>query len=278
MTPAIYQKNMQRYKVSVVNYLNSKPFIYGFQKSEELQERIELVEEYPAQCAESLIQGKTDLALIPAAMILQLATPHISSSYCIGCVGKVQTVCLFSEVPIHEVTDVILDYQSRTSVRLFQILAHEYWKIQPDYHASSPGFESQIRNTTAAVVIGDRTIDLFDRFKYVYDLGETWQKHTDLPFVFAAWVSPYALDQNFLEIFEEACTTGMRSLEEIIEDLSEVNTPAFNLEDYYRKYISYDLDDKKREGLELFLHKVSELESWDYPEIVYQVENNNIVD
>ncbi len=269
---------MQRYKVSVVNYLNSKPFIYGFQKSEKLQECIDLVEEYPAQCAESLIQGRTDLALIPAAMILQLATPHIASSYCIGSVGKVQTVCLFSDVPIHEVKDVILDYQSRTSVRLFQILANEYWKIQPEYHTSSPGFESQIRNTTAAVVIGDRTIDLFGRFSYIYDLGEIWEKYTGLPFVFAAWVSPFALNQHFLEIFEEACTTGMKSLDEIIEDLSEVNTPAFKLEDYYRKYISYDLDDKKREGLELFLHKIAEMESRNFPEIVYQIENNNIVD
>lgn len=262
---------MPKYNISVVNYLNSIPFIFGLKNHQEIQNWITLVEENPAQCADSLIQGKTDIALIPAAMILQLKNPHIVSSYCIGSEGKVKTVCLFSNVPIEDVTDVILDEQSRTSVRLFQILANEYWKQDFKYHPSEPEFIDQIKGTTAAVVIGDRTIPMFEKYEYVYDLGEIWQKMTGLPFVFAAWVSSFSLNQEFIELFHQACELGMDSIDQIIVESTDINSAHFNIESYYKKYISYPLDEEKRKGLDLFLHKVAELENWNLPEIIYQL-------
>lgn len=268
---------MLKYKISVVNYSNSKPFIYGLKNHPQIQKWMMLTEENPAQCADSLIQGKTDIALIPAAMILQLKTPHIISSYCIGSVGKVKTVCLFSNVPIEEVTDVMLDEQSRTSVRLFQILAKEYWKQSFNYQPSEPNSNSKIIGTTAAVVIGDRTIPMFEQYEYVYDLGEIWQKMTGLPFVFAAWVSSNSLNQNFIEEFHHACELGMNSIDQIIQDASEINTAYFNLETYYKKYISYPLDELKRQGLDLFLQKVAELENWELSEITYQLPEVKVV-
>lgn len=261
---------MQRYKVTVVNYLNSKPFMYGIEQSD-LKDKIDFLDEFPALCAESLIQGKTDVALIPAAMILQLKTPHIVSPYCIGSIGKVQTVCLFSNVPIEEVTDVILDYQSRTSVRLFQILAKEYWKIQPKYHASEPGFSQYIEENTAAVLIGDRTIKFFDKYPYIYDLGEIWKLHTELPFVFAAWVANESLDPEFLKDFQAAFELGLQSIDQIVEDFKSVNNDHFDLEKYYKTYMDYPLDEDKKIGLELFLTKVAELEQWDKPHLTYSI-------
>lgn len=268
---------MPKYNISVVNYLNSIPFIYGLKNHQEIQNWITLFEENPAQCADSLIQGKTDIALIPAAMILQLKNPHIISSYCIGSVGKVKTVCLFSNVPIEDVTDVILDEQSRTSVRLFQILANEYWKQNFKYHPSEPDFIDQIKGTTAAVVIGDRTIPMFEKYEYVYDLGEIWQKMTGLPFVFAAWVSPFSLNQEFIELFHQACELGMDSIDQIIQKSKDINNSHFNIESYYKKYISYPLDDLKQQGLDLFLTKVAELENWNLPEITYQLPEVKVV-
>ncbi|HUH74614.1 MAG TPA: menaquinone biosynthesis protein [Chitinophagales bacterium] len=268
---------MSNYKISVVNYLNSKPFIYGLRNYPKIQEWMTLVEENPAQCADSLIQDKTDIALIPAAMILQLKNPHIISSYCIGSVGKVKTVCLFSNVPIEEVTDVILDEQSRTSVRLFQILANEYWKLNFNYHPSEPNSNSKIIGTTAAVVIGDRTIPMFEKYEYVYDLGEIWEKMTGLPFVFAAWVAPFALKNEFVQLFHQACELGMGEIDQIVEEYSDINTENFNIETYYKKYISYPLDELKRQGLDLFLQKVAALENWEFPEIIYQLPEMKVV-
>lgn len=268
---------MPNYNISVVNYLNSKPFIFGLQNHPNIQKWITLVEENPAECADSLIQGKTDLALIPAAMILQLENPHIISSYCIGSQGKVKTVCLFSEVPIEEVKDVYLDNQSRTSVRLFQILAKEYWKQNFNYHPSGPNIKEQIKGSIAAVMIGDRTIPMFEKYPYVYDLGEIWQEMTGLPFVFAAWVSPFPLDKEFIQLFHQACELGMNSIDQIVQNYQKVITPYFNLEEYYKKYISYELDDAKQKGLDLFLTKVAELEDWKYTNITYQLPESKVM-
>ena len=59
------------------------------------------------------------------------------------------------------------------------------------------------------MVIGDRTFALPWRFPYIYDLGEIWQQHTGLPFVFAAWVTTKKLDPDFLEQFNEALAMGL---------------------------------------------------------------------
>lgn len=56
---------------------------------------------------------------------------QIISNYCIASNQKVASVCLFSEVPIDEIQEIYLDYQSRTSVMLLRILLKEYWQIRP---------------------------------------------------------------------------------------------------------------------------------------------------
>ena len=261
---------MQRYKVTVVNYLNSKPFIYGIEQSDLFRD-VQLLQEYPSQCAESLINGDTDVALIPAAMILRLKEPHIVSRYCIGADGPVQTVCVFSEVPIEQADNVYLDYQSSTSVRLFQVLAKEYWSISPRWVKAYPGYTSEIKGTTAGVLIGDRTIPFLDKYPYIYNLGEIWKQHTGLPFVFAAWVASFRVEQEFVDRFDMALTAGLQQRDLIAERNAFLNSNVFSVKEYYRQYIDYELDEKKKESLHLFLRKVSELEQWLLPEITFQV-------
>jgi chorismate dehydratase len=58
---------------------------------------------------------------VPVAIIPKMSAYHIVGNYCIGAVGEVASVCLFSDVPINEIETVILDYQSRTSVALLKL-------------------------------------------------------------------------------------------------------------------------------------------------------------
>jgi hypothetical protein len=85
-------------------------------------DRIELVEEYPAKIADMLLNDQVDVGLVPVAIIPSLQEAHIVTDYCIGAGGEVASVALFSEVPIEQVTKVLLDYQSKTSVNLARIL------------------------------------------------------------------------------------------------------------------------------------------------------------
>ena len=242
--------HLDKIKVAAVSYLNTKPLLYGIRQHEVLK-KMDLIEDYPAKIAQMLIDGEVDLGLIPVAVLPKLKEYHIVTDYCIGSDGAVASVCLFSDVPIWEIEKVYLDYQSRTSVRLAQLLLQEYWKKDVAYiDATGEDFRDKISGTTAGVVIGDRALEQRLQSKYIYDLGEAWKAHTGLPFVFAAWIANKQLPDAFLKKFNEANGIGLTQLDNII---AQNHFASYDLKKYYTQNISYRLDTKKRAGLQLFL-------------------------
>ena len=240
---------MKKIKVGIVNYLNTKPLLYGITHSP-VRESIELVEDYPSNIASYLLAGKIDIGLVPVTVLPEIKEYHIYTDYCIGSDGPVASVCLFSDVPISEVKAVLLDYQSRTSVALLKVLLRDYWKTRPELINTKSDYRSSIKGTTAGLVIGDRSLEQRKHSRYIYDLGEAWKEHTGLPFVFAAWISRAVLKDDFVYSFNEANRLGIENINTVINNGSG---DLFNLKEYYTKYISYPLDEKKRRGLAHFL-------------------------
>lgn len=101
--------------------------LYGIRRSG-LMDKIELVEDYPAHIAGMLLNDEIDVGLVPVAIIPQLKESYIVTDHCIGADAEVASVAIFSEVPMEQITKVLLDYQSRTSVNLAKVLLKEYWK------------------------------------------------------------------------------------------------------------------------------------------------------
>lgn len=241
---------MKKIKVGIVNYLNTAPLIYGLKNSPVIDE-IELIPDYPANLAKDLLEGTIDLGLVPVAVIPQLKQWWLISDYCIGCEGPVSSVCIFSDVPIENVERVLLDYQSRTSVELAKLLIKEYWKTDAELIDASEDFQEHITGTTAGLVIGDRSFLQRKISKYAYDLGEAWKSFTGLPFVFAAWISNKPLDANFISAFNKANAFGVNNIPNVISSLNF--NGSVNPDEYFSRYISYDLDDEKRKALKKFL-------------------------
>lgn len=241
---------MDKIRVGIVNYLNTKPLIYGLQK-EPVNKMIELIGAYPAKLAQMLIDDEIDIGLIPVAAIPQLPSYYIVGNYCIGAEGEIASVCLFSEVPMHEIKKVYLDYQSRSSVALLKWLMKESWGIDPEIiESDNESYRQEIKGTTAGLVIGDRALEQRKISTFIYDLGSEWRSITGLPFVFAAWVSTRPLPDGFIKIFDEANELGLNHIEEIID-----NTPfeLYDLRKYFTIHLSYRLDARKREGMQRFL-------------------------
>src|ERR1700739_4758234 len=134
---------MQKYKISIVSYTNTLPFKYGISQSG-LEDKIDLQLDIPSVCAQKLLDDKVDIGLIPVAVIPLLKKHYIISKYCLGTNGKVNTVKLYSNVALEEIKNVYLDYQSRTSVTLVQVLAKFFWKIKPIFTQASDGFEKLV--------------------------------------------------------------------------------------------------------------------------------------
>ncbi|HIG32381.1 MAG TPA: hypothetical protein EYQ09_02925 [Flavobacteriales bacterium] len=249
---------MVKYKVSAVSYLNTIPFIYGLKQSK-LMNIIDLQLDYPAICADKLINGEVDIALVPVVVIPQLERPHIISDYCIGANGAVDTVCLYSDVPIEEIQTIALDYQSCTSVALLKILLKEYWQVKPELNNTELGFEDNIEGKHAALVIGDRAFELNAKHQYIYDLSAIWKKMTGLPFVFAVWVSNAKLPQDFIAAFNQALENGLTDIDKTITLEGNNYQNCENPKDYLNHKIFYLLDVEKQKGMALFLEKLVSL-------------------
>jgi chorismate dehydratase len=239
----------KRIRIGVVSYLNTKPLLYGISRSG-LMDRVELIEAYPSNIAKMLLDDTIDMGLVPVAVIPQLKAPQIVSDYCIGSNGEVASVAIFSEVPMEEITTVLLDYQSRTSVNLAKILLEKYWNKQVTFIETTEDFTNSIKGTVAGVVIGDRALEQRLHATYIYDLAEAWKNYSGLPFVFAAWVSNKNLGEDFEDAFNMANGYGLKHIAAVV---AENPFATYDLNKYYTENISYTLDAEKRKGLELFL-------------------------
>ena len=242
----------KKVRVGAVSYLNTKPLIYGFEHGM-MENEVDLIIDYPSKIASMLLEDKIDVGLVPVAIIPEMKEYHIISDYCIGSVGEVASVCLFSEVPMDKIEKVLLDYQSRTSVALLKVLIKDYWKINVVFEETSGNYQSGISGTTAGLVIGDRALQQRKISPYIYDLGLGWKNFTGLPFVFAAWISNKKLDGNFIKEFNEANAFGLNKLDEVVKQNPFI---IFDLRHYYSDCISFEIDENKKKGLELFLKKL----------------------
>lgn len=250
---------MEKIKISIVNYTNTLPFKWALKKSS-LPERIDLQEDIPSICAQKLIYKQVDLALIPVAVLADMDHFFIETDFCIGASGHVDSVKLYSQIPLEEIETVTLDYQSRSSITLTKVLMKFFWKRNVNYLDAKPGFETGVSGTNAAVVIGDRTFTLNGKYNYEYDLAFEWQKFTGLPFVFAAWVSSEKLPEDFIADFNAVLEEGVNHIPEAIE-AAYSNTALSKAQtlEYLSQRIDYRLDAAKREALSRFLKYIQDL-------------------
>jgi chorismate dehydratase len=242
-------------KVGSVSYSNAKPLIYGLEQSA-IIDKIDLSLDYPAQLVNHLKNGSIDVALMPVAAIPEIPNARIVGDYGIATDGNVVSVALFSQCPIEDIQEVLLDYQSRTSVRLTQLLFKEFWKKNVSFLKADIDFIQHIKGVKAGVIIGDRALEQLDNFPYVYDLSKAWKTHTGLDFIFAAWVATKNLPKEFIKEFNLANQFGVSSIN-VVASLYQNMVPYYNLELYYKNNICYALDDNKRKGLDLFLEKIT---------------------
>ena len=242
---------MNKIKISAVAYTNTKAFIYGLEHSDIIN-KIDLSLDIPSDCAAKVISGEVDMGLMPVAAIPLVPHANIVADYCIGSDGAVNSVFIFSNVPIEEIKTLKLDAHSRTSNNLAKVLLKFYWKKDVDFTTD------QTVDTDALVLIGDRTFGRKDDFAFAYDMGEEWKKFTGLPFMYAAWVANKEISNEFKVEFNAALKFGLDHREEVLKDLPTV--PNFDLKDYLYNKLQFDATEERKQAMNLFLGYIEKLE------------------
>jgi len=235
--------------LTAVSYLNTKPLLFGLELTEMDQTIFNIKLENPSDCAKSLMNGDCTIGLVPVATIPNIPNARIITDYCIGSDGFVKTVMLFSNTVIDEITSIFLDNHSRTSAILIQILCEFYWKISPAFIHNTEISELSINEHEGALIIGDKSIGLENKFKYAYDLSKLWKEMTGLPFVFAAWITTQNIEKQTIDSMNKAFELGISKMNDLVK---RIVVPNFDLLVYFKENISYNLDENKKTAIQKF--------------------------
>ena len=196
-----------------------------------------------------------------------LIIPGLSISSC----GPVQSVLLFSAVPIEELngSDILLTSESATSVNLLKIILKKRYGCENIFRTTSLALNDAMSEAPATLLIGDTALKASQSLHglFVYDLGDLWYSWTGTPFVFALW---FASKHAFASFASELCVLAgqlqrskvyaMENLESIVEASPDVSWMGRDgLLSYWRTNLSYDLSKDHCNGLKLFYRLSAEL-------------------
>lgn len=209
-----------------------------------------VVLDYPSRLLPLLAQGRVDAALIPVAGLF--ADPDLTFIEGTGICAcrQVRSVLLKCQRPLKDIRTLSLDPASRTSNALALILLRDHWKLSVDikpWQASPPA--------DAAVLIGDRALCEPPAPGGDYDLAETWNLMTGLPFVFAVWAlrRNHPASRELGRVIEAAKAAGKAALPELArQQAAKLGITEAACRDYFAQCIYYDLGPRERDAMDRF--------------------------
>lgn len=260
---------MNTSRISASSYSNTAPLVWSFLYGKNRGAVEIILDTAPARSAELLAQDRVDAALVPVIAYQMMSGVRLVPDVCVGARERVRSVCLVTKgMELSSVRSVSLDVSSRTSVALTKIIFREFLGFEPRWMDADPDIESMLSESDAALLIGDPALaissdadgrevaaatgELADpRNGYrTFDLAELWNSHTGLGFVFAMWMTR----RESVKIdFAAARDEGLAHIGEIIANYeSDIHLGKGEMNDYLSNNISYRVDTKMREGMELY--------------------------
>jgi len=240
-------------KISVVQYLNTAPLVWGMLHGEQ-QGQFELSFTTPAVCADAVRQKKADVGIIPSIEYQRLEKAQIIAGISIATKGEVKSVLLLSKLPLAKIQTVAVDNCSRTSAALLRVLMRKFYSRFITATPMPPRPDEMLKRADAALVIGDPALTYNGEVAEIYDLGTEWVNCTGLPFVFALWVGyEDARLARFRKDFEASRDFGLAHVDDIAAAYApKLKMKAEDVKIYLTQNIDYSLDEDNRKGLRLF--------------------------
>ncbi|MFV0505585.1 MAG: menaquinone biosynthesis protein [Bacteroidales bacterium] len=247
---------MDRLKISIVEYINSRPYKYAIETFlNPLYFNVQI--DTPATCASNLSLNKVDLGLIPVAELVSNNKLKRMTDYGICACKSVRTVVLVTNTHVDRLRIIYLDSHSRSSAMLIKILAKHHWNILPKFVESDVitrlSDKEVLQDGEGMLLIGDKVFsaEKTQSYKYTYDLAEEWFSMTGLPFVFAVWATNVELDVSCEGLLNESFRMVLANLHQLLP-VDSAYTDDSDILDYWQKNIIFKLGDDEKKGLEKF--------------------------
>lgn len=258
-------------RVGRIDYANCTP-LFSMLDKRLAEGDLEIVHGVPAELNRQLREG--DIDLCPCSSIeyaLHADQYLILDGHCIGSDGPVKSVLLFSKVPIEKLSGktLLVTSESATSVALLKVLLARCFRLDGVVMEKTDSSTLEpLKDADAMLLIGDSALRaaLSVSTGYCYDLGELWRDWTGLPFVFALWlvnkknVAGHEDEvRSFLKHLDCVSSLMADEYERIALSSRESGWMGVKqLADYWR-VISYRLDNRHLQGLNLFYDQLAEL-------------------
>lgn len=156
--------------------------------------------------ADNQIQG----GLIPLIDTFNLDdSMRTLSGFCLATVTQAGSVKLHSKIPIVELAGktVAVPSESPTSVKLLQVLLEVKHGVKP------AAYVNETEPHEAQLLVGNlglRHRRGLREHPHIYDLGEEWNRWTNLPFVFARWVLRNDVERADALVIEDSLYTSLQ--------------------------------------------------------------------
>ncbi|MBC8141792.1 MAG: menaquinone biosynthesis protein [Armatimonadetes bacterium] len=200
--------------IGSVPYLNGRPLMRWFTDTPQGRASgVSVVEAVPSRLAQMLEKREIAAALVSSVELFR--APGLT--YAPGCAviadGAVESVRVFSKVPVADIRRVALDTSSLTSVALTKIILRERYGLSPEYVSCPPDLQAMLADADAALLIGDLGYRDYGTAYVTLDLGAEWKTLTGLPFVYACWIGyPANLTPELIALLQTAKEWGTQNL------------------------------------------------------------------
>ncbi len=244
---------MPALRLSVVQYLNTVPLIWGMLHGEQ-RGKFELQLTVPSGCADAIAHRQADVGIVPSIEYQRLEGLEILPGMSIASKRQVKSVVLLSKMPLARVQTVALDESSRTSAALVRILMQKFYSRRVDFSPAAPEPEEMLRQADAALLIGDPALTYVGPQAEVYDLAREWRKFTGLPFVFAVWMGHSGTSLPWhVAGFAASLDFGLAHIDDIAAEYApKLGMTPSAVKVYLTQNIDYSLDEENQQGLKLF--------------------------
>jgi chorismate dehydratase len=241
-------------RLAASSYLNTAPLIWSFLYGSQRNATKLFTHKAPARCAEMLLHGEVDAALVPVIEYQRLPGVAIVPGVCVGSRSVVRSVLMASKQNnLKKIKRVALDESSRTSVALVKIIFQEFLGFEPEWQTSPPDLRSMLAHNDAALIIGDPAMTIPRDQLHVFDLATLWHAYTGFGFVFAMWMAAVGAAEKVRTIdFRGARDEGLSHLIDIAARHQEQTLTADEIRDYLTRNIAFEMDEDMMKGLELY--------------------------
>jgi chorismate dehydratase len=244
-------------RIGVYHFLNVQPLAWDLAKHHQV------IEAAPNQMAKMLKDGRLDVAIAPMGAYVKDNSLQIVPIAAVGCKGPVKTVRMLSYDPLPQTQRLFVDDRSETSVLLARLILKKWngvkgLKVVPvDMEHFHP---NQVKPWEVVLQFGDIALESAPSGMTVTDLGEEWFLRTQLPFIFAVWMTnsvPIAreIEQDLLSCRNE----GVKHYQEIADNYKGLWVfHHAQAKEYLEKNIRYEYGPEEAKGHQEFQRLLKE--------------------